>query len=220
MMQAFLHRAARLGNGLAWAIDVISDWCLILVPGGIGELERTWRRRGDAQPKEKRAMKTLHYILGDDGRTPVAVDLLTWGRWLESQKPDGAALVGLTRVEDAEVSTVFIGLNQRHRADGPPLLFETLVFGGRLDGQGRRYATYDQAETGHLAMVHAAAEAFGCDPPPVVWPAREAKPASRRLTDGEVAAVVDAIQRNDPLLAELERSGGRFAGRATARREE
>jgi hypothetical protein len=34
-----------------------------------------------------------------------------------------------------------------------PLLFETMVFGGPLDGEQTRYSTWDEAKSGHDAMV-------------------------------------------------------------------
>jgi len=58
-----------------------------------------------------------------------------------------------TRVNGATVSTVFLGLDHRFGA-GPPLVFETMVFGGELDGDCDRYSTYDEAELGHVNMVN------------------------------------------------------------------
>lgn len=50
------------------------------------------------------------------------------------------------------VSTVFLGLDHSFR-DGPPLLFESLVFGGKDNELMNRYATYDEAVTGHNRIV-------------------------------------------------------------------
>lgn len=50
------------------------------------------------------------------------------------------------------VSTVWIGLNHQF-GDGPPLIFETMVFGGPLDGHDMRYSTEGQAIVGHELMV-------------------------------------------------------------------
>jgi hypothetical protein len=36
---------------------------------------------------------------------------------------------------------------------GPPLIFETMVFGGSKDGEMDRYSTKEEAEKGHEAMV-------------------------------------------------------------------
>jgi hypothetical protein len=51
------------------------------------------------------------------------------------------------------VSTIFLGLNHRYFGDGPPLLFETMVFGGELDKELERYETKAQALVGHDEMV-------------------------------------------------------------------
>ena len=37
--------------------------------------------------------------------------------------------------------------------EGPPILFETLVFGGPLDGEMDRYSSWDDAQVGHEMMV-------------------------------------------------------------------
>lgn len=50
------------------------------------------------------------------------------------------------------VSTVFLGLDHNFRAAGPPILWETLVFGGVLDGEMRRYASREAALLGHQEM--------------------------------------------------------------------
>jgi hypothetical protein len=55
---------------------------------------------------------------------------------------------------DVRVSTVFLGLDHRHWGEGPPLLFETLVFRGDDGGSDMvRYSSWDDAEAGHAAMV-------------------------------------------------------------------
>lgn len=53
------------------------------------------------------------------------------------------------------MSTVFLGLDHNF-SGGEPILFETMIFGGPLDGEQRRYHTYDQAERGHTEAVAAA----------------------------------------------------------------
>ena len=51
------------------------------------------------------------------------------------------------------VSTVFLALDHRYSGDGPPILFETMVFGGPCDGLQERYCTLQEAQEGHEAMV-------------------------------------------------------------------
>ena len=53
---------------------------------------------------------------------------------------------------DVHVSTVWLGLDHSF-GEGPPLIFETLVFGGPLDGEMDRYSTLEQARAGHAAML-------------------------------------------------------------------
>lgn len=91
---------------------------------------------------------SIKYVL--DGHTVVAcTDLMTWARWLET----GERVVAKTRLSGSEVSTVFLGLDHRFGDGGPPIVFETLVFGGVLDGDGDRYSTWEEAEKGHAAFV-------------------------------------------------------------------
>jgi len=50
-----------------------------------------------------------------------------------------------------DVSTIWLGLNHQW-GDGPPLIFETMVFGGGLDQEQERYSTESEALVGHAAM--------------------------------------------------------------------
>lgn len=49
------------------------------------------------------------------------------------------------------VSTVWLGLNHAYD-DGPPLIFETMVFGGPMDEYMERYTTEAQAREGHALI--------------------------------------------------------------------
>ncbi len=62
--------------------------------------------------------------------------------------------VGSTRVGQYRVSTVFLGLDHQY-GDGPPLVFETMVFEGEGFGDlyCERYATWEDAEAGHNHTV-------------------------------------------------------------------
>lgn len=50
------------------------------------------------------------------------------------------------------VSTVFLGLNHSWR-EGPPVLFETMVFGGQYDTACFRYTSIGAAKIGHWQVV-------------------------------------------------------------------
>lgn len=53
---------------------------------------------------------------------------------------------------DVTVSTVFLGLDHNFLKKGPPLIFETMVFGGPLDQEQTRASTWDEAVQQHKAM--------------------------------------------------------------------
>jgi len=55
---------------------------------------------------------------------------------------------------EVTVSTVFLGLDHGYPPNPKcPVLFETVVFGGNLDGSMSRYRTYDLALKGHSELV-------------------------------------------------------------------
>lgn len=89
------------------------------------------------------------YIL--EGHTPVQChDVLTWAKWFQTANKH----VAKTEVAPGvRVSTVFLGLDHRWGSEGPPVLFETMVFGGQLNGEIERYCTWEDAEAGHKAMI-------------------------------------------------------------------
>lgn len=60
--------------------------------------------------------------------------------------------VAFDKVGEVEVSTVWLGLNHRFN-EGPPLIFETMVFGGPMDQECNRYSTETEALAGHAHMV-------------------------------------------------------------------
>jgi hypothetical protein len=57
--------------------------------------------------------------------------------------------VAETTIGEAWISTVWIGINSRWSGDGPPIIFETMIFGGPHDGYQYRYSTQDEALAGH-----------------------------------------------------------------------
>lgn len=61
--------------------------------------------------------------------------------------------VDYTEVGELRVSTVFLGLDHNFTGKGPPILFETMVFGGTLEEMGQRYHTEEEALKGHLEIV-------------------------------------------------------------------
>lgn len=102
--------------------------------------------------------RSRYFVL--DGHEPRRVDTVEeWGRWYE--KADRR--VDFTDLGYCTVSTVFLGVDHNHFGEGPPILFETMVFGPpegssttfpeEWDGRMNRYATWDEAAAGHTEMV-------------------------------------------------------------------
>jgi hypothetical protein len=85
---------------------------------------------------------------------------MTQDEWLRAWSTERNS-VAKTTVGDADVSTVWLGLDHRFGA-GPPLIFETMVFGGEHDQGQWRYSTEEQALAGHERVVKALEE--GRDP--------------------------------------------------------
>lgn len=100
-----------------------------------------------------------------NGKVPEAcTDLLRWAQWFETAQrhvADDTLMAG-----DVRISTIFLGLDHNFSLAGPPLLFESMVFGEehlvkifrrerlmRDDLEMWRYATWDEAETGHRKLV-------------------------------------------------------------------
>lgn len=94
-------------------------------------------------------MTSGYYIL-KDGK-PVRVDSLT--EWcVQFERGEDVRRVDQTYVGYVWVSTVFLGLDHNY-GDGPPLIFETMVFGGPLNEEMVRYSTLGDAKKGHFEMV-------------------------------------------------------------------
>jgi hypothetical protein len=95
-----------------------------------------------------------------DGHTPVPATSVEFGAQFE--KPE-VRRVAYDEIGAVNVSTVFLGLDHSFRLQGPPLLFETMIFG--LDDENEyqwRYSTWDEAEAGHARALAAVRE--GRDP--------------------------------------------------------
>ncbi len=90
-----------------------------------------------------------HYILDDEGK-PKLVDLLVWAEWF------GVAqnrIVQQDEIGDVRVSTVFLGLDSNWHEQGDPVLWETMIFGGKHDNYQDRYSSLEDAKAGHAKAV-------------------------------------------------------------------
>ena len=93
------------------------------------------------------------YIL--EGKKPKLIkDVLEWARWFENAD---RSVAKTDLPDDVRVSTVFLGLDHSF-GGGTPILFETMIFGGEHNDYQKRYATWEEAEAGHLRAVELASK--------------------------------------------------------------
>lgn len=75
------------------------------------------------------------------GKEVVPCSSTEWGSGLNETRRVGEAVLGGVRI-----STVFLGIDHQY-GDGPPLLFETMVFGLKDGSEPQdRYSTWEEAE--------------------------------------------------------------------------
>jgi len=105
----------------------------------------------------------LYYILDESGEPQGTNNALVWAEWFE-RRPDRVVLQTVIRrgrvMEETlarrrrgvAISTVFLGLDHAFLG-GPPVLWESMIFGGPFDGECDRYTSKLAALEGHVAMV-------------------------------------------------------------------
>lgn len=94
------------------------------------------------------------YILNDQGHAVKCDDLLTWGEWFQN---DFNRVLAQNRVNGVFLSTVFLGIDHRFTGfdgPGPPILWETMVFGGRYDQFQCRYSSATDARRNHKYLLN------------------------------------------------------------------
>jgi hypothetical protein len=78
---------------------------------------------------------------------------ITRERWSDLHSRPEYWRVGLDSVGRTQVSTVWLGIDHGHGGDGPPIIFETMVFVDHEGGDMERYSTEAAALEGHARMV-------------------------------------------------------------------
>lgn len=93
--------------------------------------------------------KPMHY---DPDGNPIT--LQEWRHLFETIDRDVSTTELTVRGEEVAIGTTWLGLNHNFmNPEGPPLIFETMVWGGPLDGSVRHYATREEALAGHREIV-------------------------------------------------------------------
>ncbi len=94
------------------------------------------------------------WVLNADRTVDKMDDVVEWSRRFEMDN----RVVGSEEIGSTIVSTVFLGIDHNH-SHGRPVLFESMVFKGPLDGTMHRWHTYNEAEEGHRRLVERVREA-------------------------------------------------------------
>ncbi len=86
------------------------------------------------------------YVLDDAGEPLAVDDVLVWAQWFEVAKN---RVVQQNTIGGVKVSTVFLGLDHNFGDSLAPVLWESMIFGGPLDQEQRRYTSKAEALAGH-----------------------------------------------------------------------
>lgn len=134
---------------------------------------------------------------------------ISYERYKHLKGDDEYRRIGRTELDRAVVATSWMGSNLRPGGGGPPLIFETLVYGGPLDLLGDRYATECEAIAGHdqwVAKVRAAIAREDADDakrPPLVlsramWRELQEMHAPTTVRDGSLLVTGPCAVCKDP----------------------
>ncbi|MEH2461325.1 hypothetical protein [Nostoc sp.] len=90
-----------------------------------------------------------------EGQTPVAVEsFIEWNLWM-ARATFADTTVMYNELDDCLISTKFVGIDLNSGSSdskSKPMVFETLVMGGSIDGKRNFYTTWDDAIQGHLKI--------------------------------------------------------------------
>lgn len=112
-------------------------------------------------------MNKMYFVLDENGNVKEVHDVRIWATWFETHQKEKILIQ--EQVGPAWVSTVFLGLNHAF-GDGPPLIFETMVFDSTEETRNEpvvlgkpapqwteeemyRYSTREEALAGHAKVV-------------------------------------------------------------------
>jgi hypothetical protein len=106
---------------------------------------------GAITPPTNKTMTRDYYILDENGEVKITHEISEWGRFTEVR--DIRQIAFDETAGGDQVSTVFLGLDHNFDDQGPPILFETMIFSGEHDGYQERYATREEALIGHARAL-------------------------------------------------------------------
>lgn len=95
--------------------------------------------------------KTNKYILDENGAVQPCHDFMTWAKWFENSNEK--RIIAKDKIGDSTVSTVFLGLDHSFTDSDIPVLWETMIFGGKHNDYLERYSSKEDAIKGHNEAV-------------------------------------------------------------------
>jgi hypothetical protein len=93
---------------------------------------------------------SLYY---DKAGQPITRDEWAALRYDPDGKVSDYARIGFDTIGDVEVSTVWLGIDHAFTLGGPPVIYETMIFGGEFDQDMLRCRTEDVALHNHREAV-------------------------------------------------------------------
>ena len=100
-----------------------------------------------------------NYKLNEQGEPVPCSGLMDWAMWFESS--ENQRIVARDEIGDVRVSTIFLGLDHNWRLEGPPILWETMTFGGGIEQECERCAgSREQALAMHATVLAHVREAL------------------------------------------------------------
>ena len=98
------------------------------------------------------------YILKN--KVPVKVDdFMEFAIWSQDRSN---MIVEQTEIGNIKISTVFLGIDHSY-IGGEPILFETMIFGGKHDQYQQRYRFHNEAVKGHKHACNKVLKTFSID---------------------------------------------------------
>ncbi len=97
----------------------------------------------------------MGYFILDKDNNPVSVTFEEYVKWAYTKdgKEKFDRRVAHTNIGEVLVSTVFLGIDHSFMG-GPPVLWETMIFGGPHNDYQERYTSRAAAEVGHMEAVN------------------------------------------------------------------
>lgn len=92
-----------------------------------------------------------YYILDSNHNILLEPDVAKFGQWFSNNNNRVVAKDNFKdrHGNEVKVSTMFLGIDHSFSQNRPPILFETMIFGGDFDQDTYRYSTWDEAVKGH-----------------------------------------------------------------------